>query len=127
MKKIISVAALLTAALAVSACSPSQPDVGSGAQPRTSATPSAAPTDVTPISGTWCASDGDRYVIDRSRFDSNSRQCSVRQVNNYSGTYSLQINCNGQNEGVTLTPTGNQMLVTFLNNVGHRPVLRQCS
>ncbi|GHC70528.1 hypothetical protein [Limoniibacter endophyticus] len=126
MRKAISVAALVAAAaLIVSACSPSQPDAGGTTS--AAASPPAPPVDVTPISGTWCASDGDRYVIDRNRFDSNSRQCSVRRVNNYSGTYALQLDCNGNNEGVTLTPTGNQMLVTFLNNVGHRPVLRQCS
>ncbi len=100
------------------------------ARPSASAAPAKPPVDPTPITGTWCSSDGQRFSISGERFDSSDSQCSVTRMNNYEGTFTVALSCtaNGQqsNQNITISPVGQTLHISFLSQGGKRAVVSRC-
>ncbi|WP_210238437.1 hypothetical protein [Brucella haematophila] len=116
--------------LNVAACALALPALAScTASPSANVNPPKPPVDPTPIIGTWCSNNDKRYTISPERFDSRDMQCTVMKLDNYKGTFTLNLVCgsNAQqvSENVTITPIGDALEIVFLSKgVRHTRVNR---
>jgi hypothetical protein len=88
--------------LNVAACALALPALAScTASPSANVNPPKPPVDPTPIIGTWCSNNDKRYTISPERFDSRDMQCTVMKLDNYKGTFTLNLVCGSNAQQVS--------------------------
>lgn len=98
-------------------------------KPKVAANPPAPPVDASPITGNWCSPEGGRFSISQTRFDSRDDNCAIARLNNYEGTFTASLSCEGgqtTSENITISPVGNGLHITFLSRGGRRAIVSPC-
>ncbi len=105
--------------LNVAACAMALCALASCTSPSANVNPPKPPVDPTPIIGTWCSNNDKRFTISQERFDSRDMQCTVMKLDNYKGTFTLNLVCDSDqqqaSENVTITPIGDAVEIVFLS------------
>jgi len=117
--------------LNVAACALALPALAScTASPSANVTPPKPPVDPAPISGTWCSNNDKRFTISSERFDSRDMQCTVMKLDNYKGTFTLNLVCGSDaqqvSENITITPIGEALEIVFLSKGVRRTRVNRC-
>lgn len=101
-----------------------------GSQKVAATPPPPPPVDATPITGTWCSPAGGRFSISQDRFDSRENKCAITRLNNFQGTFTASLACEGEGqtseEDVTISPVGKSLHITFLSRAGKRAIVTPC-
>ncbi|MBJ6131564.1 hypothetical protein JAU75_01795 [Ochrobactrum sp. Q0168] len=120
MSRKLNVAACVLALSALASCT----------SPSANVNPPKPPVDPTAIMGTWCSNNDKRFTISRERFDSRDMQCTVMKLDNYKGTFTLNLVCDSDHqqasENVTVTPIGDAVEIVFLSKGVRHPRANRC-